>query len=457
MSEVENIKQKIKDIQHEINFVKTSLENTKRLYERDKDLVWENYRRKADELEGKTAEAREKMNFFENEIQQRKDKIRELENQKREEERLYTHSESEIDQLRDDDIPDNEQIYDFMQRRRDAELSSRRQDLIDNEIRRYEDEITDFSNRYYSKEADIGDYDGQQEVLRQDKRDQLYQKKIYYKDLSEADREKLRDLLHRLELLEDDLKAAYEKEHLVSPKEKYDHLSESYQPYLDDKFWSADEEKKKKNNPEDEDPGKGYSLYDFDGRPQEEFDEDAFFGKGETDRQKSKISGYHKPSRDALKNYAEDNNQPFHEIGGRQEYKASVGQTDYHYVNKNRVEIIRREDKNEKNVPSVEDFMVALAAEKDKGKSVINVSKADSDEYRARLMIACQRVGLRTRGYTKIEDVDSLDEKTCEMLRKMPNAEKNKELLERLRSRKKTTQQPDINNLHQIRKNGYGR
>ena len=64
MSEVENIKQKIKDIQHEINFVKTSLENTKRLYERDKDLVWENYRRKADELEGKTAEAREKMNLL---------------------------------------------------------------------------------------------------------------------------------------------------------------------------------------------------------------------------------------------------------------------------------------------------------------------------------------------------------------------------------------------------------
>ena len=457
MSEVESIKQKIKDIQHEINFVKTSLENTKRLYERDKDLIWESYRRKADELENKTAEAREKMNFFENEIQQRKDKIRELENQKSEEERLYTHSESEIDQLRDDDVPDNEQIYDFMQRRRDAELSSRRQDLIDNEIRRYEDEITDFSNRYYSKESDIGDYDGQQEVLRQDKRDKLYQAKIYYKDLSEADREKLRDLLHRLELLENDLKAAYEKEHLTGSKEKYERLSEDYQFYLDDKFFSDEEDDKEKNKPEDEEPGKGYSLYDFDDRPQEEFDEDAFFGKGETGRQKSKISDYHKPSRNALKNYAEDNNLPFHEIGGSQEYKASVGQTDYHYVNKNRMKIIRREDKNEKAVPSVEDFMAALTAEKNKGKSVINVSKADSDEYRARLMIACQRVGLRTRGYTKIEDVNSLDENTCEMLKKMPNAEKNKELLERLRSRKKQTQHPDINNLRQIKKNGYGR
>ena len=72
-------------------------------------------------------------------------------------------------------------------------------------------------------------------------------------------------------------------------------------------------------------------------------------------------------------------------------------------------------------------------------------------------MIACQKVGLRTRGYTKIEDVDNLDEDTCEMLKSMPSAEKNKELLERLRQRKSKKAAVVSDRLLQMKKDNYSR
>ncbi len=450
MSEIEDIQQKIKDVKHEISYVKTSLDDVKRRYERDKDLIWEGYRQKSDELERKVSDARGKMNYFENEIEWRKDKIRELENQNREQERIFSHSNREIDQMRDDDIPDGYQAYDIMLRGREADLADRQKELNDNDIRRYEEEINDFNNRYYSTESDIGDYDGQQEALRQENRDRLYQAKIYYKDLSEADRQKMRDLLHQLDILEDELNAAYQRAHLREKEQKSEHTSESYNFYINDKFLSDDNDYGKRERDDGAD-GTGYTLADFAGRPQEEFDESSLWQKDDD------VETYYKPAQEALKSYAKSKKTVFQETVGRQGYQASVGKTDYNYLNKNKVEIISRDDNNQKSVPSVEDFVMALLVEKNNGKNVVTISKADSDEYRARLMIACQKVGLRTRGYTKIEDVDNLDEDTCEMLKSMPSAEKNKELLERLRQRKSKKAAVVSDRLLQMKKDNYSR
>ncbi len=438
MSDIDNIKQQIADVKYEIGFVKTALEDFKRRYNRDKDLIWVDYRQKSSELENKVSDAREKMNYFENEIQWRKDKIRELQGNSREQDDIYRNSDREIDRMRYDDIPDNEQAYDFMSRRREAELADRRREMNQDEIRRYEDEITEFNNRYFSTESDIRDCGGKEEILRQEKRDKLYQAKVYYDDLAAANRDKMRDLLHRLDGLEQDLEAAYQQEHLPRPKTNGEYSSESYQYYLDNKF-IADE------NDFDTDTGSqkhgpSYSLYDFSGRPQEKYIEDDTDDNGWNGK---KVDDYYMPAQGALKDFAQETGRIFHEQTGRQGYKASVGHTEYNYQSKNRLEIIRREKENKKAVPSIEDFVTALMVEKNNGKTVVNVSKADSDEYRARLMIASQKVGLRTRGYTKIEDVNGLDEHTCEMLKKMPDVKKNQELLERLRQRKR--KMPDNN------------
>ena len=438
MSEVDNIKQQIADVKYEIGFVKTALEDFKRRYNRDKDLIWEDYRQKSAELENKVSDAREKMNYFENEIEWRKDRIRELQNNSRDQDDIYRSSGQEIDRMRYDDIPDNEQTYDFMHHRREAELAERRREMNQDEIRRYEDEITEFNNRYFSTESDIGDYGGKEEILRQEKRDKLYQAKVYYDDLAAADRNKMRDLLRRLDGLEQDLEAAYQQEHLPKPKTNGEYSSESYQYYLDNKFIADENDFDTDARPQNHGPS--YSLDDFSGRPQEKYIEDDADDNGWNGKE---VDDYYMPAQGALKDFAQETGRTFHEQTGRQGYKASVGHTEYNYRNKNRLEIIRREEENKKAVPSIEDFVIALMIEKNNGKTVINVSKADSDEYRARLMIASQKVGLRTRGYTKIEDVNGLDEHTCEMLKKMPDAEKNQELLERLRQRKR--KMPDGN------------
>ncbi|MDY4840784.1 MAG: hypothetical protein SO314_00245 [Alphaproteobacteria bacterium] len=435
MSDIENIKQQIADVKYEIGFVKTALEDFKRRYNRDKDLIWEDYRQKSDELANKISDAREKMNYFENEIQWRKDKIRDLQSNSRDQDDIYRNSDQEIDRMRYDDIPDNEQTYDFMHHRREAELADRRREMNQDEIRRYEDEITDFNNRYFSTESDIGDYGGREEILRQDKRDRLYQAKVYYDDLASADRGKMRDLLHRLDELEQDLEAAYRQEHMSGPKTNGEYSSESYQYYLDDKFIADENDFDRDTQPKDRGPS--YSLDDFSGRPQEEYIEPE--DDDDNGWNNKKVDDYYMPAQGALKDFARKTGRTFHEQTGRQGYKASVGHTEYNYQNKNRLEITRQEEENKKAVPSIEDFVTALLVEKNNGKTVINVSKADSDEYRARLMIASQKVGLRTRGYTKIEDVNGLDEHTCEMLKKMPDAEKNQELLARLRQRKRKT------------------
>ena len=436
---ISEIKGDIGKVLSELDSCKQQLEDIKRRYDLQKEKIWDDYRFKSDELSDKIFSSQEKLSYYENEISSRNERIRQLEEENRGHEGDYRHSGDEIERMRNDDIPDREQVYDFEREYASADRAERHSDQNRREIEQLQSEIEEFTNKYHHKEAEIGDLNSKGPDLRQERKDKHYQCKIYFDDLAAPIRRNLQDLNSRLKDLRAELSAAYEEKHEKEEHkdelDAYDNHSESYQHYVDNKF--EDE------NTDDEN-------LDEDGRP---------YGK-HLEREKNKTSetygvedNSYADAQNILEKYAQRVGQKFAERNKNQGYEASVGETKFNFINSGKAVLSRKDD-----IPSVEDFVTMLNIQKSNGKNMINFSKADSDEYRARMMIACHKVGMRSRGYTKIEDVNSLDEETCKNMLYLPELEKNPMLRQKLEERLKNKKnQSSTNNLYWQRMQNQGR
>lgn len=106
--------------------------------------------------------------------------------------------------------------------------------------------------------------------------------------------------------------------------------------------------------------------------------------------------------RQALQEYAQKSKKSYSELpavsGG---YKAAVGDTIYDYRNEDDLVITSR-----KGVPGIDDFKAILQAERQLGRTVLPLGKIESPEYRARLVVACDDVGIKPVGDIRVKESD---------------------------------------------------
>lgn len=106
--------------------------------------------------------------------------------------------------------------------------------------------------------------------------------------------------------------------------------------------------------------------------------------------------------RQALQEYAQKSKKSYSELpavsGG---YKAAVGDTVYDYRNEDDLVITSR-----KGVPGIDDFKAILQAERQLGRTVLPLGKIESPEYRARLVVACDDVGIKPVGDIRVKESD---------------------------------------------------
>ncbi len=106
--------------------------------------------------------------------------------------------------------------------------------------------------------------------------------------------------------------------------------------------------------------------------------------------------------RKALQDYAQRQNKPYKELypvkGG---YRASVGDTVYDYRNVDDLVIT-----NSKGVPSLDDFKAILQEERRLGRNIMPLGEISSLEYKARLVLACDEVGIKPIGNIRIPKQD---------------------------------------------------
>lgn len=106
--------------------------------------------------------------------------------------------------------------------------------------------------------------------------------------------------------------------------------------------------------------------------------------------------------RKALQDYAKRQDKPYKELhpvqGG---YRASVGDTTYDYRNVDDLVI-----SNSKGIPTLEDFKAILQEERRLGRNIMPLGEISSLEYKARLVLACDEVGIKPIGNIRIPKQD---------------------------------------------------
>ena len=100
--------------------------------------------------------------------------------------------------------------------------------------------------------------------------------------------------------------------------------------------------------------------------------------------------------------YAKRQNKPYKELpsvkGG---YRALVGDTTYDYRNVDDLVI-----SNSKGIPTLEDFKAILQEERRMGRNIMPLGEISSPEYKARLVLACDEVGIKPIGNIRIPKQD---------------------------------------------------
>ena len=106
--------------------------------------------------------------------------------------------------------------------------------------------------------------------------------------------------------------------------------------------------------------------------------------------------------RKALQDYAKRQNKPYKELpsvkGG---YRALVGDTTYDYRNVDDLVI-----SNSKGIPTLDDFKAILQEERRMGRNIMPLGEISSPEYKARLVLACDEVGIKPIGNIRIPKQD---------------------------------------------------
>ena len=106
--------------------------------------------------------------------------------------------------------------------------------------------------------------------------------------------------------------------------------------------------------------------------------------------------------RQALQEYAQKSKKSYSELPAvRGGYKAAVGDTIYDYHNQDDLVITNR-----KAVPGIDDFKAILQAERQLGRTVLPLGEIENPEYRARLIVACDDVGIKPIGNIRIKESD---------------------------------------------------
>lgn len=415
---LEDINADINQTKYDMSFEIEKLEDLKRRYELFREKIWIDYRRDSDEISAKKSDIAENLNYYENEIEARKEKIRRLEGRDNEYEQDRNEARRDIDRMRGDDIPDSMQAYDFIQKERAAEEAERRASMNRDEIRRLQDEIDEFTRRYEAKERDLGMLDGKKIDRRQERKDTLFQNKVYFADLADAPRGRLRELKAQLESLKTEL-----REYVPEKEEKKN--EDSYGKYLEDTYFvedsaSVDEEEDRREYSRTLSVGSNVNLFkhvsnvDF------------------SQRQEVNIPSHFADHHQALESYAIKKDRTYTVHPARSGFRASVGRTLYSYRHEGELTVSRQVAVKDAGpggyqdpIPSIEDFMVILNVERKKGRTSVNLGNIESSEYRARLLIACKQAGLRPRGDVNIPNLDELSPHTREEYEQLPSARKN--------------------------------